>query len=83
MFSFCDYLSLIDKALTASINKWLQKVNFYNFWACPSGSGYPLQVLALPSSGCGLSTAIPHAKRKTRKFIFKIKKSAESARETN
>ena len=34
MFSFCDYLSLIDKALTASINKWLQKINFYNFWAC-------------------------------------------------
>ncbi len=23
--------------------------------------GYSLQVLALPSSGCGLSTSIPHA----------------------
>ena len=29
--------------------------------ACPSGSGYPFQVLAPPSSGCGLSTSIPHA----------------------
>jgi hypothetical protein len=25
------------------------------------GSGYSLQVLALPSSGCGLFAAIPHA----------------------
>jgi len=25
--------------------------------------GYPLQVLALPSSGCGLCTPIPHANR--------------------
>jgi len=47
-------------------------------WACPSGSGYPLQVLALPSSGCGLSTSIPHAKRKKKredsfsKFTFFI-----------
>jgi hypothetical protein len=35
------------------------------------GPGYPLQVLALPSSGCGLSTSIPHANRKVRKFILK------------
>jgi len=40
-------------------------------WACPSGSGYPLQVLALPLSGCGLSTSIPHANRAKRKIIFK------------
>jgi hypothetical protein len=40
-------------------------------WACPSGSGYPLQVLALPSSGCGLSVSIPHANRAKRKIIFK------------
>jgi hypothetical protein len=26
--------------------------------------GYLLQVLALPSSGCGLSTSIPHASTK-------------------
>ena len=31
--------------------------------------GYPFQVLALPSSGCGLSTSIPHANRKTRTFL--------------
>jgi hypothetical protein len=30
--------------------------------------GYPLQVLALPSSGCGLFTSIPHAKRFQKKF---------------
>ncbi|KFF02481.1 hypothetical protein B0A68_20290 [Flavobacterium reichenbachii] len=40
------------------------------FWACPSGSGYPLQVLALPSSGCGLYTSIPHANGFTRTFWF-------------
>jgi hypothetical protein len=32
---------------------------------------YPLQVLALPSSG-GLSTAIPHANGSTRTFVYNI-----------
>jgi hypothetical protein len=32
--------------------------------------GYPFQVLALPSSGCGLSTTIPHVNRKTRTFCL-------------
>ncbi|MDR1344194.1 MAG: hypothetical protein LBJ39_02460 [Tannerellaceae bacterium] len=31
-------------------------------WACPYGSGFPLQVLAR-SARSGLSAAIPHAKR--------------------
>jgi len=33
-------------------------------WALPlltAGSGFPLQVLAPPASGCGLSSAIPNA----------------------
>ena len=46
-------------------------MSVFLFWACPAekgGSGYPFQVLALPSSGYGLSTSIPHANRKTRTF---------------
>lgn len=41
-------------------------LTFKIMWACPAEKGvpgYPLQVLALPSSGSGLSTAIPHANR--------------------
>ena len=33
----------------------------YYFGRDPKGSGYSLQVLALPSSSCGLSATIPHA----------------------
>jgi hypothetical protein len=39
------------------------------------GPGYPLEVLALPSSGCGLFASIPHANRKMIKFTFKRKES--------
>lgn len=53
------------------------------FWACPAekgGSGYPLQVLALPSSGCGLSTAIPHANGIRENSFSKEKNLLKSAR---
>ncbi len=43
------------------------------FWACPYGSGYPFQVLALPPSGCGLSSPIPHATGK-QEFLILITK---------
>ncbi|SFC87836.1 hypothetical protein SAMN04487987_101472 [Algibacter pectinivorans] len=36
-------------------------INKLIFWALPLGSGYPIQVLAPPSSGCGLSFTIPSA----------------------
>jgi hypothetical protein len=42
------------------------------FWACPSGSGYPLLVLALPSSGCGLTASIPHAAIGFKTIFFTI-----------
>ena len=31
-----------------------------NFWLCPFGSGYPLQLLA-SCLGCGVSATIPNA----------------------
>jgi len=34
--------------------------------------GYPLQVLALPSSGCGLSTSIPHANVNRENLFSKV-----------
>ena len=34
--------------------------------------GYPFQVLALPSSGCGLSTSIPHATVKQELLRFTL-----------
>ncbi|SNA87228.1 hypothetical protein FI146_60099 [Flavobacterium psychrophilum] len=41
------------------------------FWGVTrKGSGYPLQVLALPSSGCGLFTSILHATYQTPKHSF-------------
>lgn len=40
-----------------------QEISEAFFYGVPQGSGYSLQVLALPSSGCGLSVTIPHAKR--------------------
>jgi hypothetical protein len=45
----------------------------------PQGSGYSLQVLALPSSGCGLSAAIPHAKANLTSIILE-RKSALSVK---
>ena len=51
------------------------------FWACPAekgGPGYSFQVLALPSSGCGLFTSIPHANGLMRAFsVLKGSKSAQ------
>ena len=35
--------------------------DFYNLGVTHKGAGFPLQVLALPASGCGLSTTIPNA----------------------
>jgi hypothetical protein len=41
-------------------------------------SGYPLQVLALPfRSGCGLSTAIPHAGYSQQSRVQGVKNSAK------
>jgi hypothetical protein len=36
-----------------------KKFEFRKFWALPSAPAYPLQVLALPSSGCALFAVIP------------------------
>ena len=49
----------------------LQEIPEAFFYGVPQGSGYSLQVLALPSSGCGLSVTIPHAKRQAEIFISK------------
>ncbi len=43
------------------------------FWGVTrKGSGYPLQVLALPSSGCGLFTSILHATYQTPNILFTL-----------
>nr|WP_294927226.1 hypothetical protein [uncultured Flavobacterium sp.] len=41
------------------------------FWAFPYGPGYSLQVLALPSSGCGLFATIPNADVSIRRLFAK------------